>query len=361
MNWDDDLLLEQASRERGQYQLAMYAIHLATGSSIYLRTLKPATIKQYVYAVSSFLAYFSGQDFRKDVDRDAAMGSVLGPVYRALDQFDSLPDRREPWTPAMQRRLESHAIPWRTSSPNGVCCTLSDWFALGLCAGFRLSEWAQPASHGDPLHPQVKKLGNRTYVQALLAQDVRICTISNQRAVGLATLQHPVESIRKVWITFRWQKNRQFGEERMFTRNPTPGGHCFVANMYRVLCRFQTLTTRDSLPQASTPLGIYHDIAHGNTRLITSEIIEAVMRNVVSLECGLDPVDDAEALQRWGSHSLRVGACVSLHAMGFSPLDIKWLLRWRSDAFMAYLRNIAILADRHNRALDRLDGMPHLI
>jgi hypothetical protein len=32
-----------------------------------------------------------------------------------------------------------------------------------------------------------------------------------------------------------------------------------------------------------------------------------------------------------------------MHAMGFSILDIQWLLRWRSTAF-GHLRNVAILA-----------------
>jgi hypothetical protein len=30
--------------------------------------------------------------------------------------------------------------------------------------------------------------------------------------------------------------------------------------------------------------------------------------------------------------------------MGFSTVGIQWILRWRSTAFMVYLRNIAILA-----------------
>lgn len=52
---------------------------------------------------------------------------------------------------------------------------------------------------------------------------------------------------------------------------------------------------------------------------------------------------DAKELRCWGSHSLRVGACVGLHAVGFSPLDVQWMLQWRSLAFMACPRNIAVL------------------
>ena len=75
----------------------------------------------------------------------------------------------------------------------------------------------------------------------------------------------------------------------------------------------------------------------------------------------LDPVVNKQELQLWSSHSLRVGACVVLHAMGFPPQDIKWLLRWLSDAFMAYLRNTNVLAGKHRRALDQAAAMPHLV
>ena len=49
-------------------------------------------------------------------------------------------------------------------------------------------------------------------------------------------------------------------------------------------------------------------------------------------------------LQKFIVHSLRVGACVMLHTACFSADDIKFELRWRSDAFRDYLRNILSLA-----------------
>ena len=361
MKWTEDLLLEKADRQRGQYQLAMYAVHLSTGSSSYLQSLKPGTIKEYVRAASTLLLHFTGHDLRKDHDHDSSMGTILAPVYKALDQYDTIPDRREPYTLEMHRELLKQVAPFRTKAPEGPMCALTDWFAMGLCAGFRLSEWGQPSANADPRNPQKKRLGRRATTQALLPGDIRIKTESHRRATGLDILQYPLGSIRKMWIRFRWQKNGHHGEERLFTRNPSSNGHCFVASMYSVLTRFQDLTALESLPVDTTPLGLYLDAATGRVRLITSPIIESLMRSLASVVYGFHPIDDATPLQQWGSHSLRVGACVALHARGFSNIDIKWLLRWRSDAFMAYLQNIALLADRHNRELDRLAMMPHLI
>ena len=58
MKWDDDLLLEGPTvpPERGQLQLAMYAVHLSTGHGIYCKQLKLETIKNYVFNASSFLS-----------------------------------------------------------------------------------------------------------------------------------------------------------------------------------------------------------------------------------------------------------------------------------------------------------------
>ena len=85
------------------------------------------------------------------------------------------------------------------------------------------------------------------------------------------------------------------------------------------------------------------------------------MRAVASKTFHLHPTNDRDSLRLWSSHSLRVGACVLLHAMGFPPQDIKWLLRWMSDAFMAYLRNTAVLSQRQNQALDKAAAMPHYV
>jgi len=74
----------------------------------------------------------------------------------------------------------------------------------------------------------------------------------------------------------------------------------------------------------------------------------------------LHPVDDRDAIQKWDTHSLQVRACVVLHAVGFFSLDIQWILRWRSMAFVSYLRNIALLSSRQNWAFNKALGMPLL-
>ena len=62
-------------------------------------------------------------------------------------------------------------------------------------------------------------------------------------------------------------------------------------------------------------------------------------------------ISKKEDLGRFTSNSIRVGACVLLHSQNISAEDIKFRLRWRSDAFKMYLRNIVELAERHKNAV----------
>lgn len=85
------------------------------------------------------------------------------------------------------------------------------------------------------------------------------------------------------------------------------------------------------------------------------------MRSIAAHVYSLDPVKHKKELQLWSAHSFRVGACTLLHAMGYTGTEIKFLLRWRSDTFMDYLRNMTILSERHAETIDKASVMPNLV
>ena len=58
---------------------------------------------------------------------------------------------------------------------------------------------------------------------------------------------------------------------------------------------------------------------------------------------------------RFTNHSIRVGACTLLHCGGADVLTIKTRLRWRSESFMMYLRNMPLLAAIHNKIVSSTD------
>jgi hypothetical protein len=362
MKWQDNLLLEGGTPElalRGQYQLAMYALHLHAGNSIYCKSIKCGTIQEYLIAAATFLAMFTGTDFRKDRPEDSHLGNILTPVLKDFKKYELVPNRREPYDPQMHQAARLTAAQFHHDS---LACALTDGFEQGYCAGYRLSEWAQPSRQSDPLLPQLNHLLDAPIrTRAVVPDDFRILTVSRHRVTGLAILRYPLLQIEKMWVTFRTQKNGQHGEEKLFARNPKPDGLCFVSSVYRALARFHRLSVIDPrLQPNSTPLSVYWSISANCVQLITADEIERFMRSLASEVYHLHPVKDAKDLSKWSSHSLRVGACVALHAMGFSALDIQWILRWRSTAFMVYLRNVAILAIRQCHALNRAAELPFI-
>ena len=227
---------------------------------------------------------------------------------------------------------------------------LADWCVIGLHAGLRKSEWAQPGySQCDPEDPELNPRGDP---QAFCINDIEIETLDRKRHKGLRCLLVGPNDVRKMWITFRMQKNKNHGERRMFTRAMLDGAHCFIQAMFRIMLRFQRLWGKDA---ASTPLAMYKD-EDGRVVMVTPGVVEKHMRTIASKVCGITKKED---LARWSCHSLRVGACVLLHALGYTETQLQWLLRWKSDAFTAYLRNLAGLADKHALALDEAAAMPH--
>ena len=129
--------------------------------------------------------------------------------------------------------------------------------------------------------------------------------------------------------------------------------------MFHIVQRFVRLV---GATNTRAPLAVATDDS-GSVRPLTSAHVCLVMRHVAAVVYKYDPSKpaDAAALQKWSCHSLRVGACVILHSMGFTDTQIQWILRWQSLAFMRYLRNIAVLTDQHAAAFNASSGMPKIV
>jgi len=158
MKWTDNWLLtgdEPDLAVRGQLQLAMYAVHLAAGNSIYCKRIKVTTVNNYVLAASTFLAFFTGRDFRKDLPTDSSMGHLLGPVLKDLRSYESVPNRRAPHGLNMHSLGHTLAL---LSDSKVLLPALIDGFEQGLCVGYRLSEWAQPIGKCSIDQPQLNHI-----------------------------------------------------------------------------------------------------------------------------------------------------------------------------------------------------------
>jgi len=358
MKWEMDKTLDQQEPRTVLLQLAMYAQHLGHGNTLFCRSIKVVTIKKYIQAAATFHALFGthSRDYRKTLETDTQFAPELTTVYADLTRWETAPKRREPFTLLMLKEHRSR-VKATSPHPDSSMAALDDWFVCGTYAGFRLSEWAQEAKNSRMGSFQ---LDLRNEAKALCLRDVRFASSSGARFSAVDALNAPSGTqFDKCWIIFRTQKNGDNGEEKMFTRNTTAGGMCFVTSMLSIVQRFVRIRGAHDL---MTPLALYNGSATcTEPSFITSADIEAMMRPLASKVYSLDPVKDKVALSKWSAHSLRVGACTILHAIGFTEPQIKFILRWQSSAFMVYLRSTRILADNQNRAFDDVMAMPHFV
>jgi hypothetical protein len=108
------------------------------------------------------------------------------------------------------------------------------------------------------------------------------------------------------------------------------------------------------------PLSVYKGTDGQPYNIITVEV-ERVIRAAAATLFQLDPIKNKAQLALWSSHSLRVGACTTLYSQGFAEMEIKYLLRWKSNAFMTYLRNLAVTSRRHNIAMNDANEIPNFV
>jgi hypothetical protein len=348
----ENAILENVPQARRNAQLALYAVHLASGDTLFCRAIKAATIGGYLRDVAQFLARFIDIDARKLDATQSRLAPVIQSVLDEVIRWEKMPDKREPFTPAMWEHMKQETDAAQDAYSLGP--SLCNWFGCGLFGGFRLTEWAQDAGGVSLNSPLLDELG---VPKAFCLPDLEFRLQNNRRVSLKEVFLLPELSIHRAIITFSHQKNGNNGEKRTFVRNSQNSRLCFVTLILRIFKQFINLVGWFA---TETPLAI-HRADDGEIRLITATDINAAMRSTAASVYGFDLASNAKELQLWSSHSLRVGACVVLHAHGFTGPQIQFLLRWKSDAFMAYLRNLGFLATQQNIALSESCDMPNLL
>jgi hypothetical protein len=247
----------------------------------------------------------------------------------------------------MQRAFDK-AIVDNTPPPDTLDVALSDWFAVGLSIGPRLSEWAQSQENkGDIRKPFRRENGA---ISAFLLSDVTFFTANKVQVTTEEALRIGVDCLQRVRLCWRSQKNGEHGETKTYLRNEKTATLCVVRRMFSIIQRYQRLI---GFNQPDVPIAVYRNNSTSATHTIVSSDISTKMRELAKSVYDISKTTD---LKRWSSHSLRVGACQILYATGFQAFEIKALLRWKSDSFMDYLRDIAWVARKRNDAIATLDS-----
>jgi hypothetical protein len=350
LNLTDDWTLANQSQERANYQLALYATHLALGSTLHCRSLKASTIAGYLLDVAKFLGRFRDVDPRFRSTADTRLAPAIAKVLDEQKRWETVPNRREPFNLELHNYIAQQA----KSNPDDCCldAAMANWTLCNLYAGCRGIEWAQTDATNTSLSNYHKNRFGNAY--AFTLEDVECLTITNQRISHQQAIAAP-ETVGSVKLRFEEQKNGENGEKKLFVRNNNKPHICFVENFMQILARHNKLSGNPK-----QPLSIYRS-EQGKVTNVTTANVEASIRAAATKLYNLDPIANKKELQMWSSHSLRVGACTTLYAMGFHEMEIKHLLRWKSNAFMTYLRNLAVTSRRHNTAIEDASAIPNFL
>jgi hypothetical protein len=287
-NLEDDMALQHCSIQRCTWQLAMYAVHLATGHTVSCRAIKANTIDKYIRNVAKFCARSNPRDPRKLEQTQKLLAPAIQGVIDEVKRWENIPDRREPFTIEMLRYLtELRDTQPHIHGPDSSLATMVDFASAGLYDGFRLSKWAQPNGHHSLHNPHLNRRGESC---AFCLDDIRFLSIDKIRIPleQILSLAHDSVVVGRDFVKYRTQKNGKHGEERQHTSNTSKTAPCHVASMMRVVHRFVRLIVGSN---SNVPLSVYRH-PNGSVRYITASLIETTFRLAAAHVYKLDPVRD---------------------------------------------------------------------
>ena len=319
--------------------MACYTASLTDSETLLCKSIRTNTVKKYLDAVSELFFMVNMYDPTKNLQ--GVRSTYIEAVLKEHLRWEVIPNRREPLTYLMVDHAYNEVLQRMLTNEKFAMDSLEeclcDWLILGMQTGFRLSEWCQDTSKMSATQDISRNVDRSP--KAFIFSDFVFSEKNNVR-INNDYYQH-IPKAEYVTIKWRFQKNNDNGQFLVFSANPTKLGRCPVRAALRIRARAQRYNIS---PQH--PIAIYrHDT--GVPHLITNKHVENFLQKLAKSVYNITKKED---LQRFTSHSIRVGACVVLHENNCTAEFIKVRLRWRSDAFLMYLRNTIKLASLHNVA-----------
>jgi hypothetical protein len=149
LNLTDDWTLANQSQEGANVQQALFAAHLATGSTLHCRSIKSANINCYLVDVVKFIGQYQEVDPRFTSSADTKLAPIIAKVLQEQRRWEVVPNRREPFTMSLQLILSKKAA----SAPHTCSfdAAIANWTLCNMYARCRGVEWAQTY---DPRTPR---------------------------------------------------------------------------------------------------------------------------------------------------------------------------------------------------------------
>lgn len=267
------------------------------------------------------------------VDPRRAQINFIKTITDAVRKFEKVPNRREMIHDSMYEHMLILYRKYYTKEPDCLLVSLCEWMFFGRYTGFRREEWCNEKPHEytritDPLW--TSNTTRSVAIEDLSFFDAKGAPIRFPKSLWQKPLPALPADIAFVELCIRKQKNNDNFQKITYSRC---GKHPFLCPVY---VAFRIHST-------------------ASYRLVTSRQANDFLRRTASSAFGIPPA--CKSLDKWSCHSIRVTAANLLHRAKFSDSYIKNRLRWRSDAFLMYLRNTFYTAKDHTSAL-ALDFAP---
>ena len=318
--------------------MACYTVHLVGGHTLLCKTIASGTIKRYLSAAAELSRPANMLNPCLDIMRNRSR--YINDILKELKRWESVPNRREPVTKEMVEYIISKGKSLSEENHDNIYSVMADWLVLHEQTGCRRNEWAQDRTYLEK-HKDVQRNVDGSPA-AFIMKDFEFRGMNNKRLDNNSTKEVNKASINN--IMWRFQKNLDNGQVLSYVEDTQNKLHCAVSASKRIYKIAKKLKI-----EARRPIAVFTE-CKGNKKICfiddihISKLLKEAASKVYGITC-------KKELGKFTSHSIRVGACVTLHAKNKNAEDIKFRLRWRSDSFRMYLRNIIQLAERHRDAL----------
>lgn len=320
--------------ESQNYFLACYAASLIQGESITGIAIRSRTVINYISAACEL---FTEQ---KLPSPRLSNTDYISVITNALKNYEQVENRRVMITDAMTQWMYDYVQKLPPDAPERA---IFDWILLGRYGGFRPVEWCQ---HTQTSFRRIEEWpGQPPY--GFIPSDFSFLG-TNERHLTPADLLK-IDMIDSIQVRFRKQKNKDNGQVIPFKRDLVNPHLCPVRAAFRILVRHKRLQGSEH-----EPLAICRNHTNTKTIFITDSLTTKFLRKAAIAAHNISP--KSSALNQWSSHSIRVTAANLLHRAHLSDSFIQMRLRWKSTAFLRYLRNTFYAADSHTKAMGISDS-----
>jgi hypothetical protein len=302
----DNPLLIDVVQQRRIVQFLSYAEFLCSGGSYHFTCVLGSTIDRYLLAAATLVASATGHDPRKTLPTDKNNAPCIKALLDAYKRWEGMPNRREPWTPELQRNMDDFVAQQHTDGFT-LIDVLADFTATGLYTGCRVSEYAQTSGAnrrvgGHAIDPLDMSPIAFTLNDIVFFRGKRTIPIND--LISCNTMGEALLLVDYVTVTWTTQKNGIRGEEKSFHKNNKCQGLCPVNRFLSIVLRFVKLMGI----RTDIPLTVYKGSTGQLLNVIRTDIDGALQAAAIRL-FQLDPIRDKKTISRWTTHSIRVGAC----------------------------------------------------